>query len=185
MDHFIWEGYFPGSGYAFATGQQGLSSQQKLQILAGKEVTGPLSKLVVTELTDGELPDLLESSWSAKMVSAKLKRVLDKHCPECIQYIPVKLEDYPDSKYWIANVVTNVSCLDRDKSKITTFQTRPQAIKTIKKLVLKPIEDDAPQVFHMQELPPVLLLSDVLRQALQAASESAGEFVRSDKYRRP
>lgn len=185
MEHFIWQGYFPGSGYAFAEDQEGLSSEQTIDILVGKKLSEPLPKVAITQLSEGELPVLIESSWSSKIVSKKLKQVLDKECPECIQYVPVKLEDYPDEKYWIANILTSISCLDREKSKITSFPRPPHAIRTIKKLVLKPIADDAPELFHMEELPAVLLVSDVLRQAIEAVSEAAGRFIAIKDYRRP
>ena len=185
MEHVIWQGYFPGSGFAFAEAQEGLSDEQSLAILVGNKVDKPPKKVVITQLSKGKLPDLLESAWSARMVSEKLKKVLEKNCPDCIQYIPVKLEGHPDAKYWIANVLTAIECVDREKSKLKTFPKPPHTIKAVSKLVLKPIGDDAPAVFRIAELTPDMLVSDALRKELEAASSSCGKFVRVQDYRHP
>jgi len=185
MEHFIWKGYFPGSGYAFAESQEGLTSEQTIAMRVGTKLPEPLPKVTITRLSEGELPDLLESVWASKVVSAKLKGVLEKNCPKCIQYIPVKLEEYPNLKYWIANVLTSIPCLDREKSKVTTSPQPPHAVRRVSKLVLKPIPGDAPALFHMEELPAAILVSANLRQALESASESAGEFIVVKEYRRP
>ena len=185
MEHFIWKGYFPGSGFAFAEAQEGLSSEQSLAILVGNKVDNPPKKIVITKLSKGKLPDLLESGWSARMVSAKLKAILEKNCPDCIQYIPVKLQAYPDEKYWIANVLTAIECVDREKSKLKTFPKPPHTIKGVSKLVLKPIGDDAPPLFRIAELTPDMLVQESLRKELEAASKSAGKFIRVQDYRHP
>jgi hypothetical protein len=185
MEHFIWQGYFPGSGFAFAEAQKGLSDEQSLGFLVGNKIENPPKSIVITELSEGELPDLLESAWSARMVSAKLKKVLEKNCPDCIQYIPVKLEDHPNAKYWIANVLTSIECVDREKSKLKTFPKPPHTIKGVSKLVLKPIGDDAPALFRIAELTPDMLVSEALRKELEAASSSAGRFTRVQDYRHP
>jgi hypothetical protein len=185
MEHFIWQGYFPGSGYAFAEEQQGLNTDQTVDTLLGRKLTKAPKRVVITALSEGELPDLLESGWSAKLVSQKLKKVLERSCPDCIQYIPAKLEEYPDEKYWIANVLTSVEVVDREKSKITTSPRAPHAIRKVNKLVLKPIADDAPALFRMGELPPEFMVSDSLRKELEAASSTAGRFIKVKDYRRP
>jgi hypothetical protein len=185
MEHFIWQGYFPGSGFAFAEAQEGLSSEQSLAILVGNKVDNLPKKIVITELSKGELPDLLESAWSARMVSAKLKKIFETTCPDCIQYIPVKLQQHPDEKYWIANVLTSIECVDREKSKLKTFPKPPHTIKAVSKLVLKPIGDDAPALFRTAELTPDMLVSESLRKELEGASKSAGKFIRVQDYRHP
>ena len=185
MEHFIWQGYFPGSGFAFAEDHEGLSSEQSLAILVGNKVENPPKRVVITRLSKGELPDLLESAWSSRMVSAKLKKIFEKNCPDCIQYIPVKLLQYSDEKYWIANVLTAIECVDREKSKLKTFPKPPHTIKAVSKLVLKPIGDDAPALFRITELTPDMLVSETLRKELETASSSSGKFIRVQDYRHP
>lgn len=185
MEYFIWDGYFPGSGHAFAENAEGISDEQTTEVLVGMKLSNPPRKVRVTELSEGELPDLMESSWSSKMVSAKLKKILEKNCPDCIQYIPVTLEDYPDKPYWIANVLTSVSCIDRDKSRFSTVPRPPHTIRKVNRLVLKPIADDAPAVFRMEEIPSLMLVSEVLRKEFEAASSSPGKFTRAQDFRWP
>ena len=185
MEHFIWQGYFPGSGFAFAEARDGLSPEQSYAILVGNKIESPPKRVVITALSKGKLPDLLESGWSSRMVSATLKKILEKNCPDCIQYIPVKLAAHPDAKYWIANVLTSIECVDREKSKLKTFPKPPHTIKGVSKLVLKPIGDDVPALFRIAELTPDMLVSEALRKEIEAASSSAGKFIKVQDYRHP
>jgi len=185
MKYYVWKGYFPGSGNAFAESRTGLNDDDAGDILIGAKLAKPPKKVVVTELSEGELPDLLESAWSSKIVSEALKKILEKQCPDCIQYIPVQLDEYRGEKYWIANILTKVSVLDREKSKVTNSPRRPESIRTISKMVLKPLGDDTPAIFHMAELLPVILVSETLRKELEAASSTAGRFIKAEDYRHP
>jgi hypothetical protein len=184
MEYFIWSGYFPGSGHAFAVSQEGMTAGQTLHVLMGMKLSDPPRRVRITELSCGELPDLIESAWSSRIISAKLKQILDEMYPDCAQYIPVTVARHPRKKYWVLNPLTSLSCLDKDHSVFATFPRPPHTIRKVRKLVLKPIPDDVPALIHMAEL-SVLLVRDDLRRAFEAASPSSGKFTRARDYRHP
>ena len=183
MTYRIWKGHFPGSGFAFAERQEGLSAQQELDIFFGTPLAEPLPQGTITTLSPGTLPDRLESAWSSVMVSARLKAVVERHCPEIIQYIPITLAAHPQTPYWIANLLYEITCFDWERSVFKTYDEPPRALRKVSKMRLKPLPADAPALFRLEEITEVLLVRDDLREALETLGVSGGYFVKVDDYR--
>ena|SRR5262245_20680607 len=182
MRYQLWDCYYPGSGFAFAEQQKGLSYEQQNQILFGQRLADPLPTVTITRLSRGKLPDLLGAAWTSYIVATVLRDLLEEFCAEAAQFIPVRIARRPRARYWIANILNSLPCFDPKRSEYTTHLHPPYPIHTLQKLVLKPIPPDAPAVFHIEELPDVLMVRDDLRERMQAASSSPGRFIRVEEY---
>ncbi len=61
--HWIWDGYPPGMGYAFAEDQKGLTPAMMHAIFGGTPLDEPLPELRVTKLSRGRYPDVMASAF--------------------------------------------------------------------------------------------------------------------------
>lgn len=181
MKHWIWDGYSPGAGYAFAESVDGPPAEAQERILAGTPLQEPLPEMRVTALSEGALPDALASVVDVLLVSDALRAVLDEHVPAGVQYLPGRVKG-TRAGYWGVNATARVAAMDRAKSEFETY-AGTEAMSRVRRLVLRPIPADAPALFHLEEISQLLLVSDALRRALEAASESAGVFTSPDEWR--
>ncbi|MGO9935470.1 MAG: hypothetical protein ACLPV8_27175 [Steroidobacteraceae bacterium] len=182
--HRVWRGYYPGSGFAFAEKVDGWSYEIDGEVLFGRRLPDPLPRLTVTKLSPGELPGTLAMAGSGILVCTRLHAVLSQAVTSEIQSLPASIKRDPQARYALVNLLASVACLDRVRSECEAYEDPPHAIRTLRKMVLTPIAADAPAAFHMAEMPGVILIRDDLREAMQAVSVSAGEFVPVDEYRR-
>jgi hypothetical protein len=180
--HQVWACYFPGSGFAFAEAREGLDYEQISQLLLGERLSEPLPEVTITRLSRGKMADMLGAAWPGFMISPKLRAILEECCGSDTQFIPVRIKRHPKLKYSIVNFLAQVPCLDRSRSDFETFSEPPHAIQTLRKMVLKPIPETAPAIFHIAELPQAVLVRDDLRERMQAVSSSPGRFIRVEDY---
>jgi hypothetical protein len=176
--YWVWNDYgVDHDEFAFARRQTGITGEQIRQLWSGNPLPAPLPKPRLDEMTVGDLSDLLSSNihW---VVSDELLAVLEATDVK-LQVIPVKVVG-EKRKYQIANILERVPCLDETKSKIRRWKELDNAIRSIRKLVLKPIPADAPPVFHVAEFPLLVLVRDDLRQAMLAACKAPGRFVEAE-----
>lgn len=183
-EHQVWRGYYPGSGFAFAETVDGWSYEVDHEVLFGHRLPDPVPRLTVGKLSRGELPDTLAMAGSGILVSSRLSAVLEWGAGQHIQFIPAAIKRVRDERYSLANLLSLVPCLDRERSDFDTFDAPPHAIRTMRKMVLAPILPEAPAIFHMREMPGVILVRDDLREAMCEASSSAGEFLPVSSFRR-
>lgn len=97
-----------------------------------------------------------------------------------IQFIPVEIEGQRNS-YFIANVFSNIECIDETQSRIEwrpDSQDMPHGRKPIAiyKLVVNPQQVDARHLFRMKRWHAPLIASEKLKEALQANGFSGIEF---------
>lgn len=179
--HWIWSGYFPGSGHAFAEAQEGLSPSQLDALLVGKPLGEPLPEVRVTALSPGKLPGAMASAFHALLAADKVKKAVEAHVAEGVQYLPASLKGKRGS-YHVVNPTVRVAALDRKKSEFETYPGT-EAMRSVRKLVLGKIPADAPALFRLEEIPQLILVSDALKKALEKASASPGEFESPGEYR--
>jgi hypothetical protein len=181
MKHWIWDGYSPGGAYAFAESVGGLPDAAQEAVLFGRPLDEPLPAMRVTALSPGALPDTLATVVDVLLVSDTLRAVLREHVPDGVQHLPARVPG-ADGEYWGVNATARVAALDREKSELENYPGT-EAVRRVRRLVLRPIPADAPALFHLEEIPQLLLVSDALRKALQAASKSAGEFQAPEEWK--
>ncbi len=182
MNYRIWESYGPGSGFAFVEDFTGWTDKQEELVFFGKPIKGRLPHLTVTRLRKGRLPDALGTVLYYSFISIKLRNQLENLAKDVLQFLPVHLPSYPDTYYFLPNVISHVSCLDRTRSIYKAFPDPPNAIYYLRKMVLLPIPVESPPIFHMSEIPAVLLVRDDLRKQLQRVASSPGKFINVQKF---
>jgi hypothetical protein len=183
MDYRLWQGYMPGSDYAFGEQVEGLSYEQDTQLLLGERLAEPLPVVRVTKLTPGKRPDTLDTASAARLVAPNVRAALEACCAETIQFLPAKVSRYPRTDYVVVNVLARADLFDRKQSEFDTLSGEPEIVSRIRRLVLKPIPEGTPGVVHVTGLPGTLLVRDDVREALEAASRSPGTFVPVEEYR--
>jgi hypothetical protein len=184
LDYRVWRGYYPGSGFAFAETVRGWTYEIDESVLFGQRIPAPLPKLKITKLSPGELPDTLVMAGSGTFVSPGLHTVIERAVGEYVQFIPAATAGSPRAPYRLLNSLALVPCLDLTRSKYETFDTPPRAIRTFSKMVLTTIAPGGPPIFHVGEMPGVIIVRSDLREAMEATSASAGEFVPIARFRR-
>jgi hypothetical protein len=183
MNYQVWEAYYPGSGFASVEEIAGLTDEQERAIFLGTPLPLPLPRITLKRLTRGKMPDALGTVTASRLVSARLREVIEACCPQGIQFIPAVASKSAKMHHFMANITLHYAGFDRERSQYRAFADPPHAICAIKKMVLRPIPEDAPAIFHLQEIPAVILVRDDLRRAMQSVSSSAGSFTVADRYR--
>lgn len=184
MIYLAWQAYNSGSSYAMAEDIEGWTDEQEDQIFFGKPVPAPLPKVQIKLLSPGRVADVIGTPSATRLVSASLKGVMESFCPDCVQYIPITVPRMATSKdYFIANIVKHTEAMDMIQSVYQTFEDSPDVIYQITNLVLKPLGKDSPPIFHLKEVPAIILVRDDLREGIQQVSRAAGNFIPIDEYR--
>jgi hypothetical protein len=182
MNYQVWDVYYPGSGFAWVEEIGGLSDEQESNVFFGRPLAPPLPRVAIKRLTKGKLPDVLGAATASRLVSAALRDVIVHVCPEGVQFLPTTSPRKLRITYFMANTTTHLACFDHDRSQYQRFPVAPHTIRAVKKMELKPIPPHAPALFHLAELPAVILVRDELRQAIQSASTSPGTFTPVDQF---
>lgn len=180
---YVWRPYEAGSGVAFAHEQHGLSREQKEQILLGERLVDPPDVIELYKIYGGALTDNLSVAWCHMVWSKRLLTLVDASGPGEIQYIPARLVGFEVLQYWIANIITRVSCFDLEHSEYETLTTPELNIVTVSKLVLRPLSEETPSVFRIGELPEIVLVREDLCEAILEKGYTVGEFVEIDMFR--
>ncbi|HET7229001.1 MAG TPA: DUF1629 domain-containing protein [Longimicrobium sp.] len=180
MKHWIWTGYAPGAGHAFAEDQEGLTQPQLEAILFGRPIAEPLPETRVTKLSAGKLPDVMGSAFYALLVTDAVRAVLEEHAGKVVQFLPAKVKG-KRAAYWALNATGQAKAMDRAKSKFKAWSDG-EGIESVRHLALK-VPASAPALFHLAEIPQVLVVSDALKEALEAASKSPGDFESPGEWR--
>lgn len=179
-DFWVWQPLFKGEGVAFAEDLTGLSLSQYAAAARGRRLRAPLPSLSYGAFSSGPLPDVLAGPVGLLTVSERLRAVLDRESGAKIQFIPARLRGRKGS-YSLANVLDQVACFDRERSRHTAEDGSDEAVK-VKKLVLTPVPPEAPGVFHVPGLPGILVFRRALKEAIEEETTSAGRFVEVSKF---
>ncbi|UWX04657.1 hypothetical protein H1235_08400 [Pseudoxanthomonas sp. NC8] len=83
--------------------------------------------------------------------------------------------------FWIANIVGAFACVDHAQSGIEYFDDG--AIRFIDKLGLTPMSGGSyPPIFRLAEFLPVIIVSDVVKEALAAHQITGFTFYRPEDF---
>jgi hypothetical protein len=156
-------------------------------VLLAQPGTGTILDIALPAANDGFLTDnLVAPGLPVLLVSSRLRRVLEECGVDSIQYFPVnfRLSDgtIPADKYFIANIIGRVSCVDFPRSDIVVNDGPPLIIDAIDRLVLK---DDVIQdldVFRLGELFVAIVVSSRVKDAIERSGVSGIEFYATDEY---
>ncbi|WP_373518860.1 imm11 family protein [Pricia sp.] len=178
MNYFVWDVYFKGEGFAYCEKMNGINDTNIVSLLTGKKLENPLPDITAESFSRGSIGDIF--GWAAGLVaSEKIKKHLEG---ENVQFIPVKILS-SDLKYYLANFLSAVECIDKKKSTIEYYNSNPDYIEKIRKLVLLSEIDESLQAFRILERPDVVLVCEKMKNQLQRISKSAGVFTPTEKFK--
>jgi hypothetical protein len=144
-------------------------------------VTPPLK---VSRRRDGVALDFTFADFDMPVVSIRVADILSRIAGRNIQRFPVVV-DGEEGRYEIINVVPRVPCIDTVRSEIQWFQpgnkVRPDlagAPEMITRLVIDPQRAEGHHIFRPDGWKVVIIVSDIVKQALDEALVSGVTFNR-------
>lgn len=177
----VWRAWGPGAGYSFAEGMHGVSDATNRALLTGRRVRSPVPTISYSELGTGALAEALAEPMGALVTSQRLREFLEEKAQARIQFLPTKLEG-TRKVYWVANVLEQVDCIDRERSRYSEHG-ETGGIAKLKRLVLLPLGAEGPGLFHLKGFAGIILSRPWLRRLVEADFPSAGHFVPVSKFK--
>jgi hypothetical protein len=181
-DCWIWRPYVAGQGFAYAYVVDGFGKGFYRFVVIGEPAPEPFPKITIGRFSEGPIPDALGGPFGCMIVRPNLRELMERECGDGIQLVPVKVRGPTKEPYVIVNVLARVSCLDEERSRLERDPDSPEMIQRVTKLALRPISEDAPEAFHLAELPSVLLVRSRLRARMEDVSRSPGLFRSVDEF---
>ena len=130
--------------------------------------------------------DLLLGIFSIPVVSERFRDVATQHEPDKLEFHPVELICHEtgasESSYFFMNILDNVSCFDRERSRFRSSEVAPAVLSSIEELVLNESMIDQRHLFRMKEFDTLIFASAALRDAIEQAELSGVRFSRLDEY---
>jgi hypothetical protein len=168
---WVWTPSSTVRGRAFITELRGLGRDGDRKLIVGERFSR-VPRLVAFADTRGRFVDNVGAYIGVHIVTPALADVLTS-CAANVQLLPVSIAGQPKLRYFAVNVLASVALLDRKRSTLTVFPGT-KVISHVSRLALKPVSADLPPIFHLTENPVLILVTDELRRALQAASRFPG-----------
>ncbi len=135
-----------------------------------------------------KITDLVAGIQSELIVSRALKLTLLQWEKENLEFFPIELINQESNErsndYYIMNILNNVECLDRNKSKFELFHPDLDIITKITRLVLNKNEiTDSRHIFRLDELPNIIIVSDELKTEIEKKEHSGLVLLPTIKYK--
>ena len=111
-----------------------------------------------------------------------LRDVLENTPSAHLQFLPVRLAEDHDARYFAVNVLDSHPAIDRERSRYDVHEGT-DIISRFEKLVLRRIAGDAPPIFHAAEQPAYLLVNKDVHDRLVTASKTPGVLTPAEDYR--
>lgn len=171
---------FSDAGDATETGRSRSSVKVRLhgsdrgKLWEGRLLTAELKSILVEAEDPPPLEDMPWADGSGRMVSDRLRTLLEQHAPGEVEFIPMKLmykrSIVRDPVYWMANFLHVVDCIDRTLSNYEEVPDRhqPDGVRlSINKLVIRlsAIPQDV-SMCRVYKYEPLVLIRRQLREVL-------------------
>lgn len=117
------------------------------------------------------LADSIPNVVLLKIVSARLKGVLEEQSSGEIEFLPVEVLDHQhvpvDSPYFVANALTVISCMDHEQSDFVMSALDKTQVHHIRRLVLDLTKiPEETNLFRLAEEPDLVLVRGDLAEAI-------------------
>jgi len=159
-------------------------------LTAGVPLASLFSSTVTYQLSDEhgiKLADSIPNLLGVCFVSETLKTVLARETGNAIEYLPVQLRDPKgrtvSSRYYIANVLGTVDCLDLGQSQVKMSNIIKTSILKFDKLVLDESKIPPEQkIFRLGGKTDFLIVREDLVQALREAGCTGCRFELMERF---
>ncbi|MGH0034603.1 MAG: imm11 family protein [Myxococcota bacterium] len=127
------------------------------------------------------IPDVIDNALDYLMVSARAKALLSEHATAPIEWLRFTLLNHKgrvaSDDLWIANVLTAIECVDREKTVGKPYPARPEWYFSIRELhLLEDRIDPQANCFRLAERPMVIMVRDDLRSLLESEGITGAAF---------
>jgi len=181
-DSFAWLGGKP---------RELIESNDNYLLKEGKRCAGWFPKDLIFDLSPdygSKLTDSLPNTFHLLVVSEKLKDLLEARLPpESIEFLSIRVRNPKkkpvDKKYFIANVLTTVACVNKTKSKFVMSSIDKSQVNYFSRLVLdeKKISEDA-KLFRLAEQTALVIVREDLATDILRAKCNGMMFVVMEEY---
>jgi len=147
----------------------------------------PFIEIIQDEDSQGILTDnLIAPGTRGLLFSSRLRNTLATAGVDNIDYYPCRISNPMDGShtddYMIANIIGQISCIDREASDLEMHSKFPDVIEFINLLVLddKKIRDSL--IFRLKEFTQVIVVHDKIKNACTEQSISGITFYTPQNY---
>ncbi|HUQ84058.1 MAG TPA: DUF1629 domain-containing protein [Gemmatimonadaceae bacterium] len=128
-----------------------------------------------------EVPDLVPNSLGYTMMSERLKTLIAGRSTAKIEWLRFTLLNHKkrvaSDRMWVANVLTIVDCVDREKTVGEPYPARPEWYISTKRLSIRPEKVDAAlDLFRLGEMPRRIIVRDDLKAAIEREQATGAAF---------
>ena len=132
---------------------------------------------VVFDVSDDygiKLADSIPNMILLRVVSDRLRKVLEQHAGASIEFLPVRIRDKKrrlvKAPYYVANLLGSVACMDRSRSDFDMSHLDKGQVSRFRRLTLDPSKiDPSVKIFRLAEMMELVLVRDDLAAAIERA----------------
>lgn len=128
-----------------------------------------------------EVPDLVPNSLGYTMMSERFKALISGRSKSKIEWLRFTLLNHKkrvaSDKMWVANVLTIVDCVDRERTVGRPYPARPEWYSATSELFIRPEKVDAKlDLFRLGEMPRRIIVRDDLKTEIETAGMTGVVF---------
>ncbi|MCB0429854.1 MAG: hypothetical protein H6585_09755 [Flavobacteriales bacterium] len=184
---YFYNNYVVKDEDAYINGMQGETEQMGAEYASGIPMElGNLDLVYTYGEVQAHKCDWLAGIQFVPLVSEQFRKVVEAHAPGEAEFHPVRIRceenGKEDTSYSFMNLLNNVRCMDRKKSKLVLFTPGHDVVSDIKKLVLEEKAIGDRHLFRVAEFPSLILFSEPLKEKLEAAGLSGVEWKEASGY---
>jgi len=191
MDYLPWEHDRNDDGLAYIARLPESIDNDSFRIKKEKSIAGWWPENVVLDLSLDhglKLSDSIPNAVGVRIVSEKLKRILEEACGETIDFYPVKIRNQKGrlvkKTYYLAHLRLVIGAMDWGKSDADINDIHPERAATIRRLVLD--EKNIPEntkLFVLKEEPRIWLVDRELAKKIYRKYDCRGMiFIKLEDY---
>jgi len=135
---------------------------------------------------DRLLTDMQDNVMGLLIVSEPLANIIEE-VKNNVELLPIKLLDHrgkiAGDKYFIANIIGTIQCLDEEKSDVVASELNENEIFGIEKLVIDKakIPDDT-HIFRLGKMPRLILISEVIKNKIEEENLNGMLIIDLDQF---
>lgn len=139
---------------------------------------------------DTVLTDNLMNTSMMKIISRRVKEMLEQNGVQKVEYLPVTIINHKgrvaSRDYFILHDIDPIDCLDKDKCGATMSPVDPESIDRVERLVLDDAKVDITrEIFRPKYFPALTLVSRELAAAIDSKGFTGVSWKELEDYPRP
>jgi hypothetical protein len=128
-----------------------------------------------------EIPDLIPNTLGYTMMSERLKALIAERSKTKVEWLRFTILNHKGRKaadnLWVANVLTIVDAIDRDRTIGEPYPAKPEWYLVTDELYIRPEKvDPALDMFRLGEMPRRIIVRDDLKSAIEKAGMTGTLF---------